>query len=251
VHAPPLSGRISVRHVLAEAWRLGRARFRPIFGAAVAVFVPVGFLEALELHQVQADDIDVAGLIAFLLVAILFSVVTLLGEVLYSGVVAAIAKEDRGAPKRSLREIARRLPYARLLASDVLFALVVAAGLVALIVPGFVFLAWFSLAAAVIEVENRSVRAAFGRSRALVRLQFWRSLALVVTVTLATELLQSGIAGAVAAGLGDSLIDRWIEAGLSGIITAPVFALPIVVLYFELATLHDPPLTSSGTVTNS
>ncbi len=248
---PALKGRhIRIRRVLADAWRLNWARFGFLLAAAFAVFVPVGFVEALELHEVQTGDIDIVRVIAVLLVAGLFTAVTLVGEVLYSGIVAAVVKEDRGHATHPLGKLVRSLPYGRLIAADLLFVVVVALGFIALIVPGFLFLAWFCLAAPVIEVERISVRRAFGRSRALVRRDLWRALAIVIVVSIVSDLLEKGIADLVATELGHSLIDRWIESTLAGMITAPIFAFPIVVLYFELVALGEPPATSSGTVTN-
>jgi hypothetical protein len=243
----PLSRRpISLARVLAEAWRLGRERIGFLLAAGVAVFAPVGLVEAFELSQVQAGDIDVAGVIATAIVGVLFSAVTLIGEVLYSGIVAATVREAHGGRRRSVGELVRSLPYGRLIAADLLFVAVVGLGLLAFVVPGLVFLAWFSLAAPVIEVERRRLLDAFRRSRALVRRDFWRSLALVAGVTLAGEAVSLGIAGAVGAALGHSFLARWFEASLSDLLTAPLFALPIVVLYFELAEAS----TSSGTVRN-
>ena len=213
------------------------------------MFVPVGLAEALELHQVQTGDIDVVTLVAVLLVVAVITSVALVGEVLYSGIVAAIVKQDHGAEAHPLGKLVRSLPYGRLILSDIAFVLIVALGFVALIVPGIVFLAWFSLSAAVIEVERVSVREAFRRSRTLVRRDFWRSLVIVLGVTIASEAASAGIVSLVTNALGHSFVDRWIEATVSGIVTAPLFALPIVVLYFELGALADS-AASSGTVTN-
>lgn len=243
--------RISIPRVIADAWRLNRARFGFLFAAAFAVFVPVGFVEALQLHEVQTGDIDIVRVIAVLLVAGLFTAITLVGEVLYSGIVAAVVKEDRGHESHPLGRLLRSLPYGRLIAADLLFVIVVSLGFVALIIPGFLFLAWFCLAAAVIEVERVSVRAAFARSRALVRRDFWRALVIIVAVVVVSDALEALIVDLVANELGHSLIDRWIESTVSGMVTAPIFAFPIVVLYFELVALGEPDSTSSETVTNS
>jgi hypothetical protein len=249
VRDPALKGRhVSVARVFTDAWRLNLARFGFLLAAALAVFIPVGFVEALELHEVQTGDINIVRVIAVMLVAGLFTAVTLVGEVLYSGIVAAVVKEDRGHESHPLGKLLRSLPYGRLVAADLLFVVVVALGFVALIVPGFLFLAWFCLAAAVIEVERVSVRAAFGRSRALVRRDFWRALVIIIAVVIVSDLIEAGIVDLVANELGHSLIDRWIESTVSGMITAPIFAFPIVVLYFELVALGA--ATSSGTVTN-
>jgi hypothetical protein len=237
--------------VLADALSLGLRRARFLVAAGVVVFVPIGLIEALQLDQVQTSDFAVTHVLAVAVVGFLFVAITLLGEVLYSGVVAAAAKEDHGAPRRPVGELVRHLPYGRLLLTDVLYVLSVGVGLVILVVPAFAALAFFSLAAVVIECESASIPAAFRRSYQLVRGSFWRTLGLVVGLAILTDLVSRGIEDLVALELGHSYIDRWVEATVSSIATAPLFALPIVALYFALAELTEPVATSSGTVTNS
>ena len=82
------------------------------------MFVPVGLAEALELHQVQTGDIDVVTLVAVLLVVAVITSVALVGEVLYSGIVAAIVKQDQGAEAHPLGKLVRSLPYGRLILSE-------------------------------------------------------------------------------------------------------------------------------------
>ena len=226
-----------------------RARF--LVAAGVVVFVPIGLIEALQLDQVHTSDFAIGHVLAVVVVGFLFVAITLLGEVLYSGVVAAAAKEDHGAPRRPVGELVRHLPYGRLLLTDILYVLSVGVGLVMLVVPAFLALAFFSLAAVVIECESSSIPAAFRRSYQLVRGSFWRTLVLVLGLAILTEALSRGIEDLVTLALGHSYIDRWIEATVSSLATAPVFALPIVALYFALAELEPAEPTSSGTVTNS
>ena len=242
------AGEVHLSRVISDAWRLGVHRARFLIGAGACVFVPVGLIEALELDQVQVHDFGVFRLLALLLVAVFFAAATLVGEVLYSGVVAAVAKEDHGWPEQPIGEILRSLPYGRLIAADLVFVGMVTLGLLAFVVPGVLVLTWFSLAAVTIEVERGGVLAAFRRSRELVRRHFWPTLALMVVVTVLGEGLSAGITNLVAIVLGHSFADRWVEATFSSLVTAPVFALPVVSLYFALVALEPPAATSSGTV---
>ena len=59
-----------------------------------------------------------------------------LGDVLYTGIVARAVVSVRLGDHRSLWEIARTLPYLRLAVADVLLAVIVGIGIVALIIPG-------------------------------------------------------------------------------------------------------------------
>jgi hypothetical protein len=230
-------------------------RQRDFIVAGIAVYIPVGLIEALDLTHFDVGHIDVVGLIALAAVTVLFIVLMLGGEVLYSGIVAAITREHRGGEARSLAHLARSLPYGRLIAADVLFVIMVAVGFVALVVPGLVLLAWFSLVAPAIEIERLGLIDGFRRSRTLVRRSFGRSLVIILAATLASEALARGIYELFGGALGHSFLARWLESTVSGLITGPLFAVPIVVLYFELADADaaaaEAAATSSGTVTKA
>ena len=102
-------------------------------------------------------------------------------------------------------EVASRRPPARVPPTpsdrapdliDLLWVALIIFGFLALLVPGFVFLAWFALVAPACEIEDRGIRDSFRRSRELVRGHFWIVLLLVVGSLLAEELLTS-LAGSV------------------------------------------------------
>ena len=110
------------------------------------------------------------------------------GEALYAGVVAAAVLQWRAGHDVRIGALARSLPYGRLILADIALALGFAAGIALLVVPGLVFAAYYSLTPALIKLEGRTVRGGFGRSRELVRGNFWPVLALVVGVLVGTEL---------------------------------------------------------------
>jgi hypothetical protein len=154
--------------------------------------------------------------------------------VLYAGVVAAIVSAERDGSYVPLRQRLAGLPVARLIAADLLLALVVVVGLLLLIVPGFVFLTWFALVAPVVKVEHLPLRAAFRRSRELVRTRFWLVFWLVIPITLLSEpLSELGQLGAEEA-LGEGFLADWVGGVLAELVTAPPYALAVVVLYFQL-----------------
>lgn len=81
------------------------------------------------------------------------------------------------------QEIARaalRAPLLPLFLTFVAVALVVAAGIVLLVVPGLVFYAWLLLAMTVVVIEGGGVDAAFRRSRALGRGFYVRNLGITI-----------------------------------------------------------------------
>ncbi len=158
----------------------------------------------------------------------------LLGDVLYAGVVAAVVVAEREGGERRLRDVLSHLPLLRLIAADLLLGLVVVVGLLLLVVPAFVWLTWFALIAPVIEVERPSVRAAFRRSRELVRGHFWLVFWIVIPIVLGSEILSGFITSGAIWAIGEGFLGDWAAGVLSNVLTAPLFALAVVVLYFEL-----------------
>jgi hypothetical protein len=157
--------RIKPGLVIAAAARAGRRYWRPILLLAIPVSIVGSGLEAVVDHYVDPSD-------ALLSVgATLGSTgVTLLGTVLLSGFVCrlvGVAEHDL-EPKTFL-EVARSLPWWRLVAADLLFALAVVIGLLLLVLPGLAALTLLAVIGPVIEIEHRRVLPAARRSVQLTR----------------------------------------------------------------------------------
>jgi hypothetical protein len=228
--------------VLARIWGLLRARWPILLAAGVVIFIPVGLLEAIddELQESLTEaEFDAIRLIEVVGAAFLLGAGALLGDVLYAGVVAAVVVAAREGGDRRLREVLGHLPLLRLVAADLLLGLVVVVGFLLLIVPAFVFLTWFALIAPVIKVERPSVRAAFRRSRELVRGHFWLVFCIVVPIVIGSEILSGYIASGAIWAIGEGFFGDWAGGVLSNVLTAPLFALAVVVLYFELRESDD------------
>jgi UPF0716 family protein affecting phage T7 exclusion len=216
--------------------------------AAAVIFIPVGLLEAIDesLQEplAETDEISALEVTEIVGAAVAIAVTALLGDVLYAGVVAAVLTAERDGRERPLRERLAALPVGRLVAADLLLGLAVVVGLVLLVVPGFIFMTWFALVAPVVKIERRPLVAAFRRSRALVRSRFWLVFWLVIPITIGSELL-SGLAQSGAVDLlGDGFAAEWLGAVLTELVTAPPYALAVVVLYFELRAPRDEFLAS-------
>lgn len=206
--------------------------------AAAVIFVPVGLLEALD-HELEEplsdpESLGLAELIEIVAAAFVFGAGSLLGDVLYAGIVAAAVIAERTKHEGSLRELLEDLPVLRLIAVDLLLGLVVVIGFLLLIVPGLILLTWFALVAPVVKVEHSRIGGAFRRSRELVRGHFWLVFAFVIPIVIVAEVV-TGLAqsGAVEL-LGESFVGDWAGAALADLVTAPLYALAVVVLYFEL-----------------
>jgi hypothetical protein len=210
---------------------------------AMAVFVPLGLLDALA-AEVSLDSLDLAhGLeVAAVLGATAAVTITgLLGEVFYSGTVAIYLTHPEGEKPPSLREIAGRLDYRRLIIVDVVYVVFVILGLVLFLVPGILIFVWFGLSGPVVEIEGRTVRGALKRSFELVRHNFWLVLLVMAPVELVGDAV-SDLADSLVHGLlGHSLFATWFAESASNIVFTPVFAVAAVLLTLDLIAAKSKP----------
>lgn len=219
-------------------WAVLRARWLLLLVAGLAIFIPVGLIEVID-DELQASLVDpeLLGVIDAIEIggaALLHAVGALLGEVLFAGVVAAAVVAEREHHESTPSQFLKQLPVLRLIAADLLYALVVIVGLVLLIVPGILFMIWYALVAPAIKIERLRLRAAFRRSRELVRTRFWLVLAFVLPVIAFEETLAAIAHSGALWVLGDGFLGDWLAATLANLITAPLFALAVSVLFFEL-----------------
>ncbi|HWJ43636.1 MAG TPA: hypothetical protein VNR67_09400, partial [Solirubrobacterales bacterium] len=170
-------------------WRTYWSWAPSILLLAVVVFVPLGLLNALTMN-VELDSLNITNGIKLAAFALAVGVVTatgLIGEVFFSGAIAISLTHPHGEDPPGLREIARRLKYGRLIAVDLLFVAIVAAGLILGVVPGILAYVWLGLAGPLVELEGCSVGGALRRSLQLVRGGFWLVFWVLVPIEVAGD----------------------------------------------------------------
>jgi hypothetical protein len=232
--------KLSLAETLRSVVRACREQWGLLLAAGLVVFIPLGFLEALDNHigDLAIEDFGDIASIEALLVGLLHAGTSLWGEIFYTGVVAAGVSELLGGRRASLSRIARVLPYGRLIAVDIAFSLIVLAGLALLILPGVVFYVWFSLSGVVVKVENKGVRDSLRRSRELVRGSFWRVFAVVVPA----ELLSSAVVdvgSTIGHELAGGFAGEWLAATVSEMLAVPLYAVAVVVVTYQLLALDS------------
>jgi len=200
------------------------------------VFVPLGFLEAVvgrigPIGSAADNGITIAAVLALLLVQV---VVGLVGEVFYSGAVANLIAITREGDRPSLRALAARLAYGRLIAVAVLYDIAVAVGLLAFVVPGVVLFTWLALAAPLVELQGYGVREAFTRSRQMVRSQFWPVLAVLGPITLASQSLDDAVRALGHDIVGHGLVADWFADAATSILVYPLYAVAAVLITLQL-----------------
>jgi len=235
--------RIRIRDVYREM--LATLRLHPglLFAAALAVFVPLGLLDAVDevLASLDPDELDDLATSALVAEIVLHNAIALVGDVFFAGVVAAVVSEEHGAVHRSLRRLARSLPWRRLIAIDLLFTLSISIGLLLLVVPGVVLATWFALAAPAAKLEDRRVIDSFRRSRALVRGRFWMVFWAVIPLTIAGYALAIGAAAGGYWALGENFVGDWVGAVIGDVVISGPYALAVVVLFYALRDRRPAP----------
>jgi hypothetical protein len=204
---------------------------------ALVLFVPLGLVDALGEHggEIDADHVEVGELFAAAFAVVLQVVTATVGEVFYTGVaMAAVTESMEGRTRASIGRMMRSLPYGRLIAVDVLFAIGLGVGLALLIVPGLIFFAWYILAAPIVEIERRGVTDSFRRSRALARGHALGLLVLLGGLWLLTDGLTSALQDGGLWALGESLLADWAIAVVIGLVVTPLWAVAVCVVAWRL-----------------
>jgi hypothetical protein len=158
---------LPVREIIAAAAQAARRDAWRIFVVAFAVSM-VGALAELIAHHL----VDRTNQPLLVLSTLGASSVSLLGSVFLSGFLCRLVSEP-GRPGAGIGATARSLPWGPLIRADLLVALIGAAGLLALVIPGLIALTLLAVTGPVIEIERRGAWAGLRESARLVRPHFW------------------------------------------------------------------------------
>ena len=211
-----------------------RAHWLFLILAAMVVLLPQaladGFLDHLQVQGVRsASDVAILAAVPFT------AVVNLGGQAFYAGLTAAAVIEWREHhPLPDIRALVRALPIKRLILVDLVISFGAALGLLLLVIPGLVWLAYVSLAPALVKFEHRGVWESIRRSRELVRGNFWRVMLIVVGTIVVTELA----VGAVSTPLHSDALISGVDLIADGLLQ-PIEGLVIVVVTLKLLELRD------------
>jgi hypothetical protein len=231
-----MNSRLSLFSLYARIWRTYFAWAGTLLPLACFVFIPLGLIHAIPVH-VEATSLSLSSGVEILsaVLAVLLLVMTgLLGEIFYTGAVAIALTHPHEDGQPSLREVAGSVRYGTLIAVDLIFGVLVAVGFIAFFIPGLLVFVYLGLAAPIVEIEHRGVRAALGRSIRLVRGHFWLVLAILIPI----EIVSDGLTNLATAGthalLGDSLIAEWLTDTATNIVLTPFYAVAAVLLTLDL-----------------
>jgi hypothetical protein len=225
--------KLSAKRVAREVVAAYRAHWLFLIASAVVILLPQsladGFLDHLEVDGVH-NFRDVAILAATPLTV----VVNLFGQAFYAGMTAAAVIEWRAhRPLPTIRALLASVPLGRLVLLDLVLTLGSAIGLVLLVIPGLIWLAYFSLAPAVVKFEHRGVWGSLRRSRELVQGNFWRVLWMVVGTIVVTEVAVEAVSIPVNSDALVALVDLAADGLLQ-----PIEGLVIVVVTLQLLEMR-------------
>jgi Uncharacterised protein family (UPF0259) len=229
--------RLTALAAYARIWRLYLSWAPSLLLLGVVIFIPVGLIHAVAI-TIEAGAIELGSFTEILgtaLILILLAITGLLGEVFYTGAVAALMTgEHEGDAPPSLTDVAREVEYGRLVAIDLIYAVIVAIGFILLVVPGVVAFVFLALASSLIEIEGQGVRSAIRRSVRLVRGRFWTVLAILLPIELIGDGLTRLLTDLPHHLLSDEFIADWLADVLANLVTTPFYAVAAVLLTVEL-----------------
>ncbi len=219
--------------------RIGRTYIRwapSLLLLAIAVFVPLGLLHAVAIDAEIGSFGFSSGLklAAAALAVLAVTTIGLIGEVFYTGAVAISLTHPKDGEPPSLREIAGTVNYGPLIAIDLIYVLLVGLGLVAFVIPGVLAFVWLGLAAPVVEIEHRGIRAALRRSVHLVRGKFFLVALVLIPIEIAGDSLGDLIVGLAHDAFGGSLVAEWLADVLTNVAFTPFYAVAAVLLTVDL-----------------
>jgi hypothetical protein len=232
---PALAGRVG--SVNAQVVRVCRTWWAGILLLAIAVFAPVGLVDAV-VGQIDPQSVDFShGLTSVALVGALGTLAAaLLGDVFYAGAISASLTHERPP---TLAEVARRLSYGRLLAVAFLCLLLTVAGLFLAIFPGVLAFLFLALAGPAVELEQHSVSSALARSYHLVRADFWLVFWVLLPIALVGFLVYAGLEHFIHDLLGETFLTNWLTDTALNVIVSPPYAVATVVLATRLISVLD------------
>lgn len=164
--------------------------------------------------------------------------ITMAGTVLLSGFACGLVGAARqGRDPLRFTQLARSLPWWRLIFADLVVTVAVVCGLVLFVLPGLAALTLLAAVGPVIEIEHRGVVAALHRSVALVRRHVWATLLLAtVPLVVVAELEAIAPDPRHVGDIAGFLLVRGLAAGMAEACVAVL----LVELSFQLIETESP-----------
>jgi uncharacterized membrane protein YGL010W len=229
--APPAGGKVKIdtADTFNRIFSVYGSQFLVLIGAALIVFVPVALINGLAINNSST------GLL------LLGSILGLVGNALYTGTVVEAVRDLRdGRRDFSLGQLFKSAAprIVPLILAGFVFGIGLVIGLILIIIPGLIFATLFCLFAPAIVIERQGVFGSLQRSRDLIRGNAWRVFG-VILVVLIIVIVASSLVTRLAHGVADNLAGALVGNLIANVLTAPIFALAVTVLYFQLRDIRE------------
>lgn len=220
---PRPATKLPVGHIFAAAWHTYRTSPGRVLGISLAIFVPATLLDGLGRYFNDEWDGPAGSAIALVIfISLVASIANTLGASFYAGMldytVHAIRHDEQ---QRPLGEIARDLPYLRMVGLAIVYGAILVLGALLLIVPAFIAFVLLSICGPLLVTERLGVRTAIRRSATLTWPHFWR----VALVVLVPTLVESSVVDAIATQAGHTLLA---EVAIHGALATIIYAYTIL-----------------------
>lgn len=217
--------KLDIGTTISQVFSTYGAQAAVLLPAAAVIFIPLAIISGI----LRNNGSIILGLLAWL--------VSIVGTYWYAGIVVNAVRDIRdGRRDLSLGELfAASAPYILpLFGAAVIFVVCVAIGLFFVVIPGVVLLVFWCLFAPVIVVERVGVFRSFGRSIELVKGNWWAIFA-VFLLFLLMLIVAAIVLGAIFFAVIDSVAGRIIADAVTNILFAPLSAIVVSVIYFNIA----------------
>jgi hypothetical protein len=212
--------------VISSAFAIYRDQAMVLLGSAAAVFL-------------------ISGILAWLL-GWVGALIGFVASLFYQGMVVELVRDVQdGRRDATIGELFSKVApvVLPLLAVSILATIGIAIGFILIIVPGLYLMTIWSVAIPVVVIERPGVFSSFGRSQALVKGFGWQVFGVIVVVILIAIVI-SVVVALVASGMSDGA--RAVLQFVLNIVTAPLQALLVSVLYFGLRRVHGETATAAA-----
>ncbi|MGA2309583.1 MAG: hypothetical protein ABSG57_08560 [Candidatus Bathyarchaeia archaeon] len=145
-----------------------------------------------------------------------------------------LIENNRTSLKGAVRFTARKLPS--LLAGAILLAIMIGAGLIAVIIPGIILGLMFSLTVSAIMIENVGAIDGLSRSRKLVSHRWLKTFAILLIMGIIV-IVVSGIANLIASPFGGY---GWVLSSIITAFIAPILPITLTVHYYSMRAKEQP-----------
>lgn len=172
----PIERDMSIRGILEKSLRIYLLNLKPILKIALWIYIPLETISQLLFYLAgyTVDDPEVlwfdipAGLVA--------------DSLIFPSIIFALFAVFRGEAVPSTRESFRYglLQWWRIIKADFIVVGAVFFGIFLFVVPGILFMVWYSLVAVIISIEGDDQPFPFARSKALVKGHFFKVFVLLL-----------------------------------------------------------------------